>query len=229
MRSRLDLRDAAGADRLLDGLERRVADRLPVDAAGAGSPKRSRRREERHVTIAVVGALREHSQDQLIERAARAAARSGRRRSRAGARERVARGRRAGAAGGDPARRYPRACAMAEVEHHTDEIDGVPVELARGARRRHPDALRPRRARQLARAGRAFLARTGGVALDLPGFGDVGQGRHVPVLDRRLRRLHRALPRLARARARRARRCTTGAPPRSPSPSARRSASSGSC
>src|SRR6185312_13719044 len=54
----LDLRDAAGPDRLLNLIHRRVADRLPVGEAFAEP-------QVGDVAIAVVGRLRQHGQDQL--------------------------------------------------------------------------------------------------------------------------------------------------------------------
>src|SRR5215218_5562470 len=59
----LDLGDAAGADRLLDLLVRGVADGLPGSEAAAQP-------QEGDVAVAVVGRLREHGQDQLVEAAA---------------------------------------------------------------------------------------------------------------------------------------------------------------
>ena len=57
---RLDLRDAAGPDRLLDLLVGGVADGLPGGEAAAQA-------QEGDVAVAVVGRLREHGQDQLVE------------------------------------------------------------------------------------------------------------------------------------------------------------------
>src|SRR4051794_41951231 len=60
---RLDLRDAARADRRLDVGVRRVADLLPAREALAQA-------QERDVAVAVVGRLREDREDQLVEPAA---------------------------------------------------------------------------------------------------------------------------------------------------------------
>ena len=122
---RLDLRDAARADRLLDLLVRRVADRLPrtrpAVAEALAQP------QEGGVAVAVVGALREHRQDQLVERAA---VRRRRRDPVELAQPRRARGARARASGGRKGTRLTplsSRLAMADVERHIEEIDGVPV------------------------------------------------------------------------------------------------------
>ena len=85
MRTRLDLRDPAGPDRLLDLLDRRVADRLPRREAVAQA-------QEGDVAVAVVRRLREDGQDELAERVAVRRHDRARRRSRAGARAARARG-----------------------------------------------------------------------------------------------------------------------------------------
>jgi pimeloyl-ACP methyl ester carboxylesterase len=68
---------------------------------------------------------------------------------------------------------------MVEVEHHTDLIDGVPVSW-----REAPSAATPvlyvHGVPGSSRLWSAFLARTGGVALDLPGFGDAVKAATFP-------------------------------------------------
>jgi len=60
---------------------------------------------------------------------------------------------------------------MAEVEHHTDEIDGVPVSW-RTAPTDGTPAIYLHGVPNSSAVWQEFLELTGGVALDLPGFGD---------------------------------------------------------
>ena len=194
---RLDLRDPARADRRLDLVDR--ARRAPPPSAG----KRVAQAQEGDVAVAVVRRLREHGEDQLVERP------PVRRRDRHAvdtrSRSRSARTRRAGGASsrGGGQRRHATASMARRVP---------------AVHRAHRDARRP--AGLLARRGAAgpaarpsststacrtrgdlwtpFLERTGGVAPDLPGFGAQRQARRPRLLDRGLRRLARALPRRSR-------------------------------
>ena len=63
IRARLDLRDPAGPDRLLDLVDRRVAHGLPAIEALAQA-------QEGDVAVAVVRRLLQHGQDQLADRVA---------------------------------------------------------------------------------------------------------------------------------------------------------------
>jgi pimeloyl-ACP methyl ester carboxylesterase len=60
---------------------------------------------------------------------------------------------------------------MAEVAHHTDEIDGEPVSW-RSAPGGDPPALYIHGVPNSSLVWQSFLERSGGLALDLPGFGD---------------------------------------------------------
>jgi pimeloyl-ACP methyl ester carboxylesterase len=60
---------------------------------------------------------------------------------------------------------------MAEVAHHTDEIDGEPVSW-RSAPGGDPPALYIHGVPNSSLVWHSFLQRSGGLALDLPGFGD---------------------------------------------------------
>ena len=135
---RLHLRDAAGADRLLDLLERRVAHLLPARHPCAQA-------QVGDVAVAVVGRLREHRQDQLGDRVAVRSHQRARRRSRAGVRgcegHAPCVGARPGTASGPPPSRRPPYCLPAPR-------DGVFLPRARGQRAagRDRDPLRGRRA-----------------------------------------------------------------------------------
>ena len=125
---RLDLRDPAGPDRLLDLVDRRVADRLPrvVGKALAQS-------QIRDVAVAVVGRLRQHGQHQLGDRVAVRLGLRDRRRPCA-RRSRIARTRRGGRLSSTLNLRAPRAHRRGRyprlrvsVDEHTIELAGSPA------------------------------------------------------------------------------------------------------
>ena len=159
---RLDLRDAARPDRLLDLLDRRVAHRLPRREALAQA-------QVGDVTVAVVGRLAEDGQHELRDGVA-----VGR-----GARHAVDLGQagadRADAAGGQgaPTQRYPRR-PLAEVEEHTDTFEDQPL-FWREAEATGTPTLYVHGVPTSSDDWVEFLALTGGVAPDLPGFGRSGK------------------------------------------------------
>ena len=178
MRARLDLRDAARPDRLLDLLDGRVAHRLPRREALAQALVGD-------VAVAVVRRLRQDGQDQLVERLlvrrhdrhavdlAQAvadrghAAPVGRRHSAGGSWRRATR------------RRTLVVAARVDVAEHTAELDGQPV-FWRSApvderRSRRPSSTSTA-SRRAATTGCRSWQRTGGLAPDLLGFGRSGKG-----------------------------------------------------
>ena len=200
----LDLGDAAGADRLLDLGDGRVAHGLPGGEARAQA-------QEGDVAVAVVGRLREHGQHELGDRMPVRGASAGRRRPRAGGRERA---RRARARAASRRRAGAWRGALGGGGRHRVTVTGNP-HVPRYPRA-VPEVTRPRRrdrraagllARRVAGGGgerrlggsagngRAdeavplylhgvpdssdvwleFLARSGGLAPDLPGFGRSGK------------------------------------------------------
>jgi pimeloyl-ACP methyl ester carboxylesterase len=68
---------------------------------------------------------------------------------------------------------------MAEVEHHTDVIDGAPVSWREAPGDGTP-VFYVHGVPGSSRCWSAFLAQTGGVALDLPGFGDAVKAATFP-------------------------------------------------
>ena len=192
---RLDLRDPARADRLLD-----LGHGASRTASHVG--KALAQAQVGDVAVAVVGRLREDRQDQLGDRMAVRAASAARRTRRAGGRgSLVTRARvggfqavvatradaRAGAGGRNVSHRitvsvgewpvYPR--PVPEVSDHTGEIDGLPVFWRSAAGPKPPRRQRcplylhgvPTNSDEWL----PFLARTGGLAPDLPGFGRSGK------------------------------------------------------
>ena len=181
---RLDLRDAARADRLLDLGQRRVAHRLPAT-------RRSRRSARAAPGTRRRGCGRWCSargpSGSARRAAGGAAAPSGSRRARAAAR-RTVRTRAARRAGRRERRCTPLSSRLrdgATSSATRDEIDGMPVSWRSAPFDGTPDALRPRRPQQLGdvdgvpRAHRRRRARPARLRR-------LDQGRHVPVLARRL-------------------------------------------
>ena len=143
--------------------------------------------QERDVAVAVVRRLREHRQDQLVERAAGAAARPAAVDERAAGRAARARGgARAGSSRGAGGRRHARHDRAAMIERPRPSWTACRVVVARAPGRRPARAV----LHGVPDAGELwtpFLERSGGVAPDLLGFGGSGQARRPRLLDRGLR------------------------------------------
>ena len=71
---------------------------------------------------------------------------------------------------------------MGAVSEHRDEIGGLPV-FWRAAPGPDPPTLFVHGVPNAAEMWETFLTRGGGIALDLPGFGRLGQARGLRLLD----------------------------------------------
>ena len=156
-----------------------------------------------------------------------AGAPTGCRRARAGARARGARGRASVRSKGTACTPLSSRLAMADVERHTDEIDGMPVSWLAASADGDAHRLRPRRPEQRAHVDAVSRANRRDRP-DMPGFGDSIKAVHLPVFDSRAMTASSSGSSTGSGSTASTSSSTTGAPPRSRSRSACPSASSAS-